>query len=142
MRTETFQNWYENTYIKGTYVVIEKITFKGEFTKLTRMVARFVNYYNIESVKAKGKSENESKPRDYEKAIIPHVLKENLNTQNTLLMVYKTNHHKAHSKYYYHDMEISEQEYYEQSGDKKKDYGDTPLFMFKMQDVLSVGGVR
>ena len=139
MNERQFLEWYKK-YHKGTYVVVEKIKIIGEFIKKTRMVVRFVNYYNIESVKAQGKSESDSKPRDYEISIIPHVLKENLNTKNTLLMVYKTNHHKAHNKYYYHDMEISKEDYYSMSGDKEKDYKDTPLFMFKLQDVLSVGG--
>ena len=106
------------------------------------MVGRFVNYYKLKSVIAKGKTEDMSKKRDYEKTIIPHVLKENLNTKNTLLMVYKTNHHRAYSTYYYCGMEITEEEYYLGIGEKKKDYGDTPLFMFKLNEIVSVGGKK
>ena len=142
MKKETFQNWYENQYKKGTYVVIERATTNGELAKLTRVVGRFVNYYEIESVKAKGKSESDSKPRDYEHVLIPHVLKENLNTQNTLLMVYKTNHHHAHSRYFYQGIEITREKYYELSGEKERTYGDNPLFMFKINEILSVGGVE
>lgn len=138
MTKETFQTFYQ-TYKKGTYVVIEKVTIKGDFIKKTRMVARFVNYYNIESVKAKGATSG--KARDHEEQIIPHILKLNTNTNNVLLSVYVTNHHKPHSTYYFQNMEISEEEYYLASGDKKKDYAPTPLFNFKLQDVLSVGGI-
>lgn len=139
MKRETFQKWYE-TYQKGTYVVVIKDHTLGDFSKVTKMVTRFVNYYNIESVKAKGTSE--SKPREYEIQIIPHILKENTNTKNTLLMCYKTNHHKAYSTYYYKGMEISEEEYYSKSGDKKKTYGDTPLFAMKLNEIVSVGGIQ
>ena len=141
MKKETFQKWFENNYHKGTYVVIEKMTITGDFAKLTRMVGRFVDYYNIASVIAKGKKDT-GKKRDYEIQIIPHVLKTNTNTGNDLLMVYKTNHHKAHSKYFYLGTEISKDDYYSMSGEKQKEYGDTPLFMFKMQEVVSVGGIK
>ena len=140
MKQETFQKWFEK-YHKGSYVVIVKETYHGDFTKQTKMVTRFVNYYNIESVKAKGKTET-SKARDYEQQIIPHVLKRNTNTNNVLLSVYVTNHHKAHSRYFWQGVEINEDDYYLMSGDTRKDYAPTPLFMFKLDDVVSVGGIQ
>lgn len=139
MKKETFEKWYEE-YRKGTYVVIVKETYHGEFTKQTRMVVRFVNYYNIESVIAKGKSEKDSKARDYEETYIPHILKLNRNTNNILLNCYVTNHHKAHSRYFYQGYEISEEEYYEQSGDTKKNYPQSVLYSMKLEDIVSVGG--
>lgn len=140
MTKETFKNWYENKYKKGAYVVVEKTTSKNDYVKKTRMVGRFVNYYNIASVKAKGTTE--SKPRDYEKAIIPHVLKTNLNTQNDLLMVYTTNHHKAHTSYYYKGVEIDEDTYYMGIGEKKKTYPQSVLFSMKLNEIYSVGGIQ
>lgn len=133
MKRETFINFYES-YHKGSYVPILRETNKNGFRKLTRIVVRFVNYYNIKSVIEKGTS-GEQKARDYEEQIIPHVLKVNHNTNNTLLMVYKTNHHKAHTTYYHNDEEISEDEYYLGINEKKKKQSDTPLFMFKLEEV-------
>lgn len=139
MTKETFKDIYEN-YKKGTYIVVVKATKKNGYEKRTRMVGRFVNYYNIASVKAKGTTE--SKPRDYEKQIIPHVLKTNLNTQNDLLMVYTTNHHKAHSKYFYNGEEISKEEYYNGIGEKEKNYAPSVLFSMKLNEIYSVGGIQ
>lgn len=139
MTKETFKKWFEQ-YHKGTYVVVVKNTKKNGYEKTTRMVARFVNYYNIASVRAKGTSE--SKPRDYELQIIPHVLKTNLNTQNDLLMVYTTNHHKAHTKYYYNGQEIDKETYYNGIGEKEKNYGQSVLFSMKLNEILSVGGIQ
>lgn len=141
MKQETFINFYQNDYKKGTYVKVVKETIKGHFSKVTEMVARFVNYYNIERVKAKGTSTN-SKPREYEEQIIPHILKRNLNTNNDLVMVYKTYHHRAYTKFYFGDMEISEEEYYAQSGDKKREHGETPVFAMKLDEIKSVGGIK
>lgn len=139
MTKETFEKIYEG-YKKGSYIPVVKETSMGDYVKRTKITTRFVNYYHLKSVKASGKTEQNAKTRDYEVQIIPHVLKHNLNTKNDLLMVYKTNHHKAHVSYFYLGVEISEEEYYLNSGDKKKTYGDTPLFMFKLDEVVSVGG--
>lgn len=139
MTKETFAKWYAK-YHKGTYVVVEKITKKNGFEKQTRMVGRFVNYYNVASVKAKGTTEG--KPRDYEKQIIPHVLKTNLNTQNDLLMVYTTNHHKAHTKYYYNGIEIDKETYYNGTGEKEKNHAPSVLFSMKLNEIYSVGGIK
>ena len=136
MTREQFEKWYE-TYHKGTYVVVEKETAFGEFTRRVKAVTRFVNYYNIESVKARGKGE--SKPREYEEQIIPHVLKHNHNTGNDLVLIYTTNHHKAYATYYWRDIEISEEEYYLMSGDKKKNWKDSLLYMFKLEDIKRLG---
>ena len=140
MTKETFKKWFESKYHKGTYVVVIKNTKKNGYEKTTRMVARFVNYYNIASIKAKGTTE--SKPRDYEQAIIPHVLKTNLNTQNDLLMVYTTNHHKAHTTYTYNGAPITKEQYYQGIGEKEKNYAPSVLFSMKLNEILSVGGIQ
>lgn len=138
MTREQIIKWYE-TYRKGTYAVITKETTKNGFTKRTRMVVRFVNYYNIASVKAKGTS-GQSKPRDYEKQIIMHVLKENLNTKNDLLMCYTTNHHKAHNVYLHYDTPITKEQYYEGIGEKEKATAPSVVYSMKAQDIVSIGG--
>lgn len=137
MTNEQIKKWYE-TYRKGTYVVVKKETTKNGFTKRTRMVCRFVNYYNIESVKAKGTS-TQSKPRDYELQIIPHVLKTNLNTQNDLLMCYTTNHHRAHNLYYFEDRPITKEQYYEGINEKEKNYAPSVVFSMKANEIVSIG---
>lgn len=142
MREETFKSFYQN-YKKGSYVVLEKVTIKNGFVKKTKMVVRFVNYYNIASVKAKYENGMPStKARDYEEQIIPHILKLNKNTNNLLLCVYVTNHHKVYNTYYYQDMEISEEEYYTMSGDVKKNNNPSVIYNMKLQDILSIGGIE
>lgn len=140
MTRKQFEEWYKG-YHKGTYVVVIKSTKKNGYEKTTRMVARFVNYYNIKSVIEKGTATN-TKPRDYELQIIPHILKTNLNTQNDLLMVYTTNHHKAHTKYYYNGIEIDKETYYKGTGEKEKNYAPSVLFSMKLNDIYSVGGIQ
>jgi len=140
MTRETFTKWFES-YHKGTYTKVTKETYHGEFTKRTEMVVRFVNYYNIESVKAKGKSDN-NKPREYEEQYIPHILKRNKNTNNILLCCYTTNHHKAHTKYFWQGVEISEEDYYLLSGDIKKNYQQSVIYLMKLEDIVKVGGIQ
>jgi len=136
MTNEKIINFFDN-YKKGTYTRLTKATTKNGFTKVTKMVCRFVNYYNIASVKAKGTTPKPA--REYEETIIPHVLKINHNTNNTLLQVYVTNHHKAHTTYYYNDVVITEAEYYAGIGEKKREYAPTPLYSFKADEVVSLG---
>ena len=137
MTIEQIKKWYE-TYRKGTYVAVLKETTKNGFTKQTRMVVRFVNYYNIASVKAKDTSAVR-KTRDYEIQIIPHVLKLNTNTNNELLMCYTTNHHKAHSKYFYQDMPITKEQYYEGIGEKEKTYAPSVVYSMKANEIVMIG---
>ena len=136
MKKEQIIRFFD-TYKKGTYTKVVKATTKNGFTKVTKMVCRFVNYYNVASVKEKGATPQA--PRDYEETIIPHILKVNHHTNNTLLNVYVTNHHKAHTEYYYNDTIITEAQYYEGIGEKKRDYAPTPLFSFKADEVVSLG---
>ena len=126
------------TYKRGCYTSIIKATQKDGYKKEVYMVCRFVNYYNIKSVKDKGATQ--SKARPYEEAIIPHILKRNTNTGNLLLCVYTTNRHHAKTAFYYHDEPITEEEYYRGIGEKKRDNQQSVLFNFKADEVVSLGG--
>lgn len=137
MTQQQFINFYEN-YKRGSYTKMTKQKTRGNYKKVTSIVVRFVNYFNIKAIKEKGTNPASAKPREYEKQIIPHVLKLNTNTNNLLLCAYKTNQHKPHTKYYYNDNEITAEEYYAQSGDKLSN-ADSVVFNIKLNDIISIG---
>lgn len=126
-----------NTYHRGTYTIMQKATEKNGFKKITRCVVRFVNYYSIKEIKERAAIE--SKPREYERVIIPHILKENTNTNNILLLCYTTKKHKAKSKYFYNDIEITEDQYYTGINEKKRVYKIDNIFTVKLCDVVALG---
>lgn len=128
------------TYKRGTYRKLIKEKTNGQFKKVTSLIVRFVNYYNIKTVKEKlkDKPNTETKNPDFEKQIIPHVLKLNLNTNNLLLCAYTTNKHKAHTKYYDGLKEITEDQYYLLSGDKKQTFKESVILNFKLNDVIAI----
>ena len=126
-----------NNYKRGSYTTIKKETEKNGFKKVVTMVCRFVNYYNIKSIKEKGASETKARP--YEVAIIPHILKLNTNTNNLLLCVYTTNKHHAKTSYYYNGETITEAQYYEGIGEKKRDNAPSVIINFKACEVVSLG---
>lgn len=132
-----FQN-----YKRGTYTAITKQTTKNGYKKICCMVCRFVNYYNIKQVK--DATRNDTKKRDYEIQIIPHILKLNTNTNNLLLCVYATNNARQHAKnqYFYNDAAITEAEYYSGINEKKREYDKPVLFNFKIADIISLGGQK
>lgn len=139
MKIENVLSFFGN-YKKGTYTrIVKETTTESGYTKRTKLVGRFVNYYNIKEVVEQGKSEKEYKVRDFEEQIIPHILKKNLNTKNILLCVYTTKHHKAYTTYYHNGYEITEEEYYLKSGEKKKPHSLTPVFNFKLSDIVTLG---
>lgn len=127
------------TYKRGCYTKIVKTTQKDGYIKKVVVVGRFVNYYNIKSVKEKATTTAQKK-RDYERVIIPHILKLNTNTNNLLLCVYATNHHRAKTTYFYKDKEISEAEYYAGINEKKRDNDKSIVYNFKACDVVALGG--
>lgn len=137
--TQTEFTKFYDSYKHGSYTKLIKQKTSGNYKKVTTMIIRFVNYFNIKSVKEKQTDSTQIKTRDYEIQIIPHVLKLNTNTNNLLLSAYKTNKHKAYTKYYLNDIEITENEYYLNSGDKKRNNNDTIIFNFKLCDVLKIG---
>lgn len=140
MNIEKAINFYKN-YKRGSYTTLQKQTVKNGFVKIVKCVCRFVNYYNIATVKQENKQPIK---RDYERVIIPHILKENTNTKNVLLLVYTTKNskQKAKTSYFYNDEPITKEQYYEGIGEKEKNYNIDNLFTVKLCDVLSIGGVQ
>lgn len=139
MTIENIKKFFKNYHV-GAFTRIEKATNKNGYIKRVAMVARFVNYYNIASVKALNKTPSH---KDYERVIIPHILKENLNTKNTLLLVYTTNNEKQKAKtsYFYNGEPITENEYYNGINEKKRVNNNSVVFTFNINDILSIGGV-
>lgn len=127
-------------YHTGTYTTVIKATEKNGYKKISFYVCRFVNYYNIEEIKAQNKT---SVKRDYERIIIPHILKENTNTNNILLSCYttKNSRQKTNTKYYFNDIEITKQQYYDGIKEKEKKYNIDNLFNIKIDDILKIGSV-
>lgn len=126
------------TYKMGTFTRIEKETNKNGYIKRVTMVCRFINYYNIKSIKAQNKTPIK---KDYERVIIPHILKENTNTKNILLLVYITNNQKQRAKtsYFYNDAPITETEYYNGINEKKRANNNSVVYSFNINDVLKIG---
>lgn len=127
-------------YKSGTYTTVIKATEKNGYKKISFCVCRFVNYYNIKEIKAQNKT---SAKRDYERVIIPHILKENTNTKNILLSCYTTKNskQKTNTKYYFNNIEITKQQYYDGIKEKEKKYNIDNLFNIKIDDILKIGSV-
>lgn len=140
MNIDKLLNFFKN-YKRGTYTTVQKQTVKNGFIKITSCVCRFVNYYNIKTVKQENKQPIK---KDYERVILPHILKENTNTKNILLLVYTTKNskQKAKTSYFYNGEPITKAQYYEGIQEKEKNYNIDNLFTVKLCDVLSIGGVQ
>ena len=128
-------------YHTGTYTTVIKATEKNGYKKISFCVCRFVNYYNIKENKMQNKTP--SKIVNYERIIIPHILKENTNTNNILLSCYttKNSRQKTKTKYYFNDVEITKQQYYDGIKEKEKKYNIDNLFNIKIDDILKIGSV-
>lgn len=128
-------------YKRGSYTRIVKTTNKDGYIKTVSMVCRFVNYYNIKEIKEANKQPIK---KDYEKIILPHILKENTNTNNILLLVYltKNNRQKAKTQYFYNNDPITEAEYYNGIKENKKAFAPSCVMSFKLCDVVSIGGAK
>lgn len=126
------------TYKRGTYTRIVKENDKNGFKKRVVMVARFVNYYNIKEIK---EAKKQPIKKEYERVILPHILKENINTKNILLLVYltKNKRQKAKTSYFYNNVEITEDQYYQGINEKKRNSAPDCLICFKLADVVSIG---
>ena len=127
-------------YHGGSYTTMTKKTEKNGFVKITRCVVRFVNYYNIKEIKNQNKQQ--AAAREFERVIIPHILKENINTKNILLSCYTTKKHKTKTSYFYNDIEITEDQYYTGLKEKKKNYNIDNIFIVKLCDVVNLGGLK
>lgn len=130
-----------NTYKRGTYTRIVKQTNKDGYIKRVAMVCRFVNYYNIKTVKEANKQPIK---KEYERVILPHILKENTNTNNILLLVYVTNNskQKAKTNYFYNDDPITEADYYNGIKENKRACAPGCVMSFKLCDIVSIGGAN
>lgn len=140
MKIENILSFFKN-YKRGTYTRVIKQTNKDGYIKRVAMVCRFVNYYNISEIKNANK---QPVKKDFERVIIPHILKENTNTKNILLLVYLTKNSKQHAKtqYFYNDDPITEAEYYSGIKENKKPCAPGCVISFKISDVLSIGGAN
>lgn len=134
MELETLQNIL-NSKKRGQYLTITYQKVLGDYKKTTTTTIRLVDYNNVKAVKemkaAKGIDPNAAKPST-KKLSADHYLGNNLifnvNTQKTRLQVFLTNKHKPHCIYEYQGKEISQDQWYAESGDKKA----TPSIMFSI----------
>lgn len=124
----------------GRYYTLVYAETENGYTKTTTTKVRFVNYYNIASVKASGKTQNTNQPNPNIQVIIPHVLTFNSNTQNYLLHCYKTPNGKAKHMYQDPNGNTIDQATYEMAVPPKKKYpNNSPIFQKKLQAVISIG---
>lgn len=110
------------------------------YIKTTTTKVRFVNYYNIASVKASGKTPNQTTSPNIQ-TIIPHILTFNSNTQNYLVHCYKTPKNKPIVVYQDPNGKVIDKATYEMAVPPKKKYGnnDSPIFQKKLQSIISIG---
>lgn len=125
-------------YKRGSYTAMTKQTEKDGYKKITSCVIRFVNYYNIKEIK---EAKKQPTKKEYERVILPHILKENTNTKNILLLCYTTKNsaQKSKNSFYYNDKPITEAEYYSATNTKKSHNIDC-VFSVKIDNILSLGG--
>jgi hypothetical protein len=138
MTYQEIQNLFNSKTIKqGKFYKITYITTDqaSGYSKTTTTKTRFVNYYNIKSVKASGKT---PMVKPYETTIIPHILTYNTNKGDYYLHCYIAPNTK--SKCVYKDNngnEIDKATY--QAMVKPSQYKPTIVFTKKVQDIISIG---
>lgn len=139
MTIQDIQKLFDSKTIKkGRYYLITYCKVEKGYTKTTTTKVRFVNYYNIKSVKESGKTPTPTSANT--QVIIPHILTYNTNTQNYLVHCYKTPNSKAKVTYQDSNGKIITKEEYETVVPPKKKYGnDSPVFQVKVQDIISLG---
>ena len=138
MKEKTFVDFYTKHYHKGSFVQLVKETNDNGYVKETTMVVMLVNYYNTKE--AKQANRQPSAPKAYENTIIPHILKTNTNTGNTLVMVHTTEKHKSHSKYWLNGQPITKDQYYVGTG--KKPSAPTHTMSIRLSTIKSIGGYK
>lgn len=123
---------------KLTHVTYEKT--ENGYTKTTTMVCRFINYYNMKSVKESGKTQAQAKPNPNIQTIIEHILTYNTNTQNYLLHCYPLPNQKSKSIYKDNNGNEITKEQYQAVVPPKKTYGNpSPVRQIKIQDLVKIG---
>ena len=123
----------QNKIKKGKMVKVHYITTKGDYSKETETVVRFVKYGNIKGVQPKG---NGNSNDNY---IIPNALIYNANKQEYYLIMATINTpYKAKVKYFYQGNEIDKATY--DNGVPSRP-NTQPLVVFKknIKDIISLG---
>lgn len=118
---------------RGQFITITYQKVLGDYKKTTTTTIRLVDYNNVKKVKEmkalKGETQKETITGEKKQSADKHLgnnLIFNENTGKTRLQVFLTNHHKPHCIYEYQGNEISQDQWYAESGDKKS----TPSIMF------------
>ena len=140
MTVQELKTLFANKTLKlGRFYTLVYADTTNGYTKTTTTKVRFVNYYNIKSVKAAGKTPKANPNSNYQ-VIIPHVLTYNTHTQNYLLQCATTP--KCKVKRIYQDPNGNEidKATYELAVPPKKQYGKIEEYFSKnLQAVISLG---
>jgi len=142
MELETLQNIL-NSKKRGQYLTITYQKVLGDYKKTTTTTIRLVDYNNVKAVKemkkAKGYDPNatiKEPTKPSANKYLGNNLVYNENTGKTRLQVFLTNKHQPHCIYEYQGKEISQDQWYAESGDKKA----TPSIMFSVlvENILAI----
>lgn len=99
MKVQNFQNIYQRIKPGTLHTIHTLKVLANGYSKETKMLVRFVNYYNVKAVKESGKTPSQGQPNPNIQVLIPHVLTFNQNTGNFLVHCYPVANHKAKSIY-------------------------------------------
>lgn len=133
------QNLFNNkTLTKGKLTKIVYERNENGYTKTTTMVVRFVNYYNLKSVKASGKQPSTNQKPNIQ-VLIPHILTYNTNTNNYLLHCYPMPNIKSKSVYKDPNGQTIDKATYELAVQTKRKGNPSPILQIKVQDLISIG---
>ena len=122
------------TIQKGRITKVHYKTTKGDYTKETETLVRFVKYANIKGVQAKGQTNaNETKDSASEFIIF------NAKTNKHYLQMATTNtKSKAKVKYFYQDKPITKQEY-DLANPPRPNTQPLVVFRKDITDIISIG---
>jgi len=138
MTLQEIQNLFNSKTIKkGKFYTITYVSVdpKSGYTKTTTTKTRFVNYYNIKSVKASGKT---PMVKPYETTIIPHILTYNTNTNQYYLHCYIAPNTKTISTYKDNNGKDIDKATY-QAMVKPSNGRPNIVYTKKVQDIISIG---
>jgi len=119
---------------KGTITKVHYVTIKGDYTKETKTLVRFVKYANIKGVVVAGKT-NPNETKDNESEFI--IYNANTNKHYLQMSTIDTNH-KAEVKYYYQGQEITKAEY-EMANPPRPSKQPLVVFRKDIADIISIG---
>lgn len=123
-----------STIIKGRITKIHYVTIKGDYTKETKTLVRFVPYAHIKGVVVAGKT-NPNETKDNASEFI--IYNANTNKHYLQIATIKTNS-KAKVTYYYQGQEITKAEYDLANPPRPS---NKPMVVFKkdIADIISIG---